>query len=355
MDTKERNSSIELLRILAIIGVIILHYNNSEMGSGFKYVTEGSINQLYLFFSESVFICAVDLFVMISAFYLSNTKKRRFIKIVELNIQVIAFRLAMYVASWVIKGEELSIKSMVVCFLPVNYFVILYSILYILSPYMNVLIEKISRHDLKKLITKLVLIFSVWTVLVDYLENLTGQAFNGLSTVGMYGSQYGYSIVNFILIYFIGAYIRKNGIKIKKNTAIVSVMVLICIIYSLSLIEHKLGLESVTTWNYNNPLIILLSAVILLLFMNWNYNNKVINELARGTFTCFLFHECLIDKVHVENFVNRPLIELIIHQICVAVGLYLLSYVVYKLYTICSKWFIKIITPLFNKVDISLD
>lgn len=49
MITKERNSSVELLRILAIIGVIILHYNNSMVGGGFEYVEEASINQLYFF------------------------------------------------------------------------------------------------------------------------------------------------------------------------------------------------------------------------------------------------------------------------------------------------------------------
>ena len=35
IDTKkERQSNIELLRILAIMGVIVLHYNNAEMGGG---------------------------------------------------------------------------------------------------------------------------------------------------------------------------------------------------------------------------------------------------------------------------------------------------------------------------------
>lgn len=355
MNMKERNSSIELLRIFAIIGVIILHYNNSAIGGGFKYVTEGSINQYYLFFSENVFICAVDLFIMISAFYLSGTKKRRFIKIVELNVQVIAFRLAVYVASGIISGNGLSIKSIVGCLLPINYFVILYSVLYILSPYINTLIEKLSRNDFKKLIITLVLIFSVWTFLVDFLENLAGHTFNGLSTVGMYGSQYGYSIVNFILVYFVGAYIKRNEIEIRKVKAIILMVALISVMYVLSIMEHKVGLSGITTWNYNNPLIILLSAVVLLLFMNWNFNSKVINELARGTFTCFLFHGNLITKVHIVDFVNRPLWELVIHQLCVAVGLYLLSYIVYKVYTICSAWFIKIITPLIDKVNISLE
>ena len=39
METKQRNSNIELLRIMSMIGVIILHYNNPGIGGaqpGFK-------------------------------------------------------------------------------------------------------------------------------------------------------------------------------------------------------------------------------------------------------------------------------------------------------------------------------
>ena len=34
---EQRNSSIELLRILAMCGVVLLHYNNASMGGGLQY------------------------------------------------------------------------------------------------------------------------------------------------------------------------------------------------------------------------------------------------------------------------------------------------------------------------------
>lgn len=37
---KNRNSSIELLRIIAENGVIILHLNNGNIGGGFSFVEE---------------------------------------------------------------------------------------------------------------------------------------------------------------------------------------------------------------------------------------------------------------------------------------------------------------------------
>lgn len=36
MVKQERQSNIELLRILAMLGVIILHYNNESIGGGYS-------------------------------------------------------------------------------------------------------------------------------------------------------------------------------------------------------------------------------------------------------------------------------------------------------------------------------
>lgn len=351
----ERNSSIELLRIIAIMGVVILHYNNSGMGGAFYYVTEGSVNQYYLFFSESFFIYAVNLFIVISASYLSATNKRKAIKVAELLIQVISFRLVGYILPTIIIGERLSLKLIIECLLPANYFVILYLVIYILSPYINILIDSLSYKDFKKLICLLIFIFSIWTIIVDFLENILEKSINGLSTVGMFGSQYGLSVVNFTLIYFIGAYIRKMELKLSSLKAIALIVLIVFMIYISSIVECKLELEEIVTWNYNNPLIILLAAIIYLLFSNYHYNNKIINELAKAAFTCYLVHGYFINKVFIEEVVNKSVFVLMLHQIGVAMGIYILSYIVYKIYILCSRWFIRLITPMFDKISNSLN
>lgn len=93
MKDNTRNSSIELLRIVSMIGVVILHYNG---GGAFRYVTEGSVNEYYLYATESVFICAVNVFIMISAYFLCTTYERKFIKVVELIMQVVVFNYIFY-------------------------------------------------------------------------------------------------------------------------------------------------------------------------------------------------------------------------------------------------------------------
>ena len=96
---KSRNSSIELLRIIAGIGVIILHYNNAYAGGGFKYVDNNSINQYWLFLSETISICAVDLFILISAYFLSMNNKRDICKVFSLILQFIIFQKQIHIFS----------------------------------------------------------------------------------------------------------------------------------------------------------------------------------------------------------------------------------------------------------------
>lgn len=92
-NSSSRASNIELLRIITMFGVIILHYNNESIGGAFKYVAPSSLNYYVLDFLESVFICAVDLFVLITGYYMINTQKRSIIKPLKLIIQVIVFKL----------------------------------------------------------------------------------------------------------------------------------------------------------------------------------------------------------------------------------------------------------------------
>ena len=284
----DRSSSFELLRIIAMMGVVILHYNGGD-GNGFKYVEDGSINQYFLYLSESIFICAVDLFIMISAFFLSMTEKRKLTKIVELFIQVIVFKEVFYFANVLMGNNILSVKFFLRNLLPANYFVVLYTALYLISPYVNILIKKLSKQNFRKMMVTLILLFSVWTILVDIVENIYGSSINGLSTIGIGGSQSGYSIINFILIYVVGAYIRINEIHIEQKKALTGIALSILTIYMLSILEHIVGLNSTTTWNYNNPVIIFLAAYIILYIWTIEIHSKIINELAKGLLLVFYF------------------------------------------------------------------
>ena len=168
-------------------------------------------------------------------------------------------------------------------------------------------------------------------------------------------SQYGYTIINFVLVYFVGAYLRVNKITLSKKKAGMWIIRCLAFLYAFSMMEHVLHLQYTATWYYNNPIIILMSAYILLFFMDIHFESKIINELDKAAFTCFLFHEFLLRHIRIEQFVNRGILVLIVHQLGSALIIYLISYIVYKIYHLCSHWFFKLIEPYINKINISVE
>lgn len=76
--------------------LLFLHYNLRGTVDGFTFVAAGSFNQVVLYFFESTFVCAVDLFILISGYFLSGTQKRNLVKPFELIVQTILFALSVY-------------------------------------------------------------------------------------------------------------------------------------------------------------------------------------------------------------------------------------------------------------------
>lgn len=346
-----RNSSIELLRIIMMMGVIILHYNNSNLGGGYRYVKEGSLNNYYLFFLNNLFVYAVDIFIMISGYFLCKTENRKSIRIVELIIQVIVFNYIAYIVGCLNGEIHMSMRGIVGCMFPVNYYVILYAVVYLLSPYINILIQSLGKDKFRKFVLLNFFIFSGYTILVDYAEKISGIKLNGLSSVGLYGSSAGYTIVNFFLCYIIGAYIRSIIITMNEKKVFVTMIVMIVLMNMITILEYKSGLGYGTAWNYNNPIVIINSACVLTLFFKMKIHNVVINELAKGAYTCFLFHGIVLKFYNIEKCINSMLVVLILHQLFTIITIYLMSYILYKIYNWIISPLIKCMDSLCRKID----
>ena len=341
LKTKTRESGIELLRILTMCGVVMLHYND---GKAFVFV-ENTINKNVLFFLESMTICAVDLFVLISGYFLSATQKRNFIKPLELVFQVIVFREITYILDCIINEWSVSIKAIILNFLPQNYFVILYCALYLISPYLNVVFTKLNKKQWNYFLVLSLVIFSIWNIMVDLMEEILGRELLGISTISMWGSQQGFNIVNFALMYIIGGYIRYCEIPKKLASKRILAMfwvtdVIVIFLWAL-LTENFTRLELRSAWVYHNPLVILSSVLLFLIFKQFTFSNKGINELAKGSFTCFLVHGFILGMIGIETAAKSSVLRMLIHIIVVIPCIYLISWIVYKLYSVATSWIFK--------------
>ena len=318
----EKNSSIELLRIFAMLGIITLHFNAPGSYGAMYYVNKESLNNLYMHFTESLSICGVDLFVMISGYFLVNRTNQKISKVILLITQVVAFRLIYFIVGLAC-GSPFSIKEMAICFLPVNYYVVLYSTLYIISPYINNAIRCLNKRSFKKMCLLAFFLFSVWTTFVDIMVHFGD--FNSLSTIGIEGSQGGYTIVNFVLCYILGAYISIGSINISSTLRMLILLSSVFIVFFLSFFANLM-------WNYNNPFVICIAFMLLTIFKDIRINSHRINEFASGVFTCYLVQGAFLNVLDFQWIAGLDLPMLILYQTSVMLVIYCVSYIISKLY-----------------------
>lgn len=337
MEQKMRCSNVELLRIISMLGVIILHYNNGDIGGGFVYAT--SVNKYILEFIEGVCICAVNVYILISGYFLCQKKERSWKKPMKLIYYVVLYNLVMCIAKIILGDHSLTMKEILQNLLPAHYFVILYGACYMVSPMINAWIKKQGADDAKKFLYLCMVLFSVWPTAVDTLQHVAGREWPGLSTIGLSGSQAGYSIVNFMLVYAIGAYMGIFGQEAlwgKQIGRMKLAIVFLCLaVIQLVWVEgfRLLGINGCSAWDYCNPIVILEATVLLSLAVSQKeFYSKRINRFAKAAFTAYLLHALFLPFAKIPVFVQKNPFVMLLHMLCVAVGIYLICYVVHVVY-----------------------
>lgn len=95
---RSRNSSVELLRILAACMIVVLHYNGRAMNA-----TSG-ISTDILALLESFCVCGVNLFIMISGYFLCKTQKRTWGKPAYLLLILSVIFITAYISKGYVTG-----------------------------------------------------------------------------------------------------------------------------------------------------------------------------------------------------------------------------------------------------------
>lgn len=343
-----RDSNIELLRILTMIGVIVLHYNNSSIGGALKYVRHDGVNYFILMILESIFICAVDLFILISGYFLINTQKRSIIKPLKLIVQVIVFKFSFFIFAVLIGESSFSFSKLITVMIPNNYFVILYCAVYFLSPYVNIVMKALNKKRLKRMVITVFIIFSVYAILTDLLSDISGRDVFGLSSIGMYGSHNGYTFVNFMMMYIIGAYLRLNEDKLKsyRNIKLITIfggLVIIDVIWACGF--EWLEINTQTAFSYLNPVVVFMAVIGFMIFKNIHIGNiLLINNLAKGSFTVFLVHSYFLTRINIKGHVNTNVFLMLVHIFLCIVCIYLICWVIYFIYE-------KFTSPLYKLIE----
>lgn len=348
MQKKERKSNIELLRILSAIGVIILHINNPK---GINYaMTEsmwGGVNTMTLNALEFLADPAVNIFILITGFFMCKSMNFSIKKPVSLLLQLLILKGFVSVAFVLIAHKPLSLEMIITTVFPQKYFVVLYIGLVFIAPYINRLLEILTKRETERLLLVMLLFFSIWPFILDVIKELASFNLDSSNTIGHYGSQGGQTIISFILIYMIGAYLRlydvlNKIVSIKKP--LLFLLLVFLVQYPMICWEsiERITLDERTFLAYHNPFVILEAVVIFVLFSKLNIQSKLINSLASSAFTCYIASGYFKGVLFSYSFLRQPIYIMLGYLFLYCIVVYLLSWCYFYVYN-------KIVTPMVDR------
>ena len=259
MKMSKRDSNFELLRIIAMLFIVVFHISTHAQGRELpthKYIcaiTTGGVN----------------LFILISGYFGIKLKWKSLLNIIG---QLIFFYIVTLFLIYYFFDYNVGLTDIARTFLPLSssnwWFVRCYLMLMLISPAINIVLEKSTNKQLLFLMC-----------VVTYLSCISGFAFK--NTV----NHNGFNLFNFTFIYMLGGVIRKYDIPNKIKSIH---LVAICVIATFFVfIYHCFNAKAV----YNNPALIIQVVALFCLIAKIHFKSTIVNSLATCMFPVYLLQD----------------------------------------------------------------
>ena len=311
-NTKERNSNIELLRIVCMMGVVALHYVHKDMGGVEAYMAYPNFNWFFVNAVRSIAIPLVNVFVIITGYFMVHSAKWSIRKALNLILIIMFYGLILYLIDVVFKQKEFSVLGLVKNIFPFMFggvwFARTYIILILIAPFMNKLLLSISMKHYRILIVVQLLLFSAW-----YSTGLKSPITDD-----------GYGILHFITLYILGGYMGRflNECGILKKISVFGAFGLYCVFGLItafvSLFINPFGYAFITN---------VIAAVMLFLAVAKLKPRSIkwINVLSSKAFDVYFVHRRLFGVLGISKLIGS--IWMIPHILLVVVVCYLAGFV----------------------------
>lgn len=246
MEHNKRQLNIELMRIFAMLLILVWHIRG-------HYIPEAGVPQDTTEVTALTYFCLfitfhVNLFVLITGFFGIRDRKKSLIKTIEMCIfYAVVLNILSYLTGNGFNWQEI--------LMPISHspwwFMQVYLILILIAPIFEKYISNITNTEFYVLVT-IFLFLDVYLSFFWHADNLYG---------------HGYDILNFITVYILGAWIRRDiGFihHIRKN-----LLLLLLIFIACCIIRYKVQPITTVKWtDYNSPLNIAMAVTVFCLFLN---------------------------------------------------------------------------------------
>ena len=293
--TKQRNSSIELLKIVGIFLIVISHVVQTLYASN-DYVTMNgyildismattNIQQLILAIFRYSGVLGNSIFFLCSAWFLLETDKVDKKKILHMLMDVWIISITIFISVYFIGGEKVPLKLAVQQFLPTtfenNWYITCYLLFYPLHTFLNILIKKMEQQTLLK--TTIVMLGLY--VGVNFV--LPGKFFSS-------------NLVLWITLYFAIAYMKYYLVdlsdKFRFNILMFGIgcvghIGIVCLTNFIGLYGGMFS-HSLLRWNSNcNPFLLLTAVSLLNIARNVRFESKIVNYISGLSLLIYIIHE----------------------------------------------------------------
>lgn len=276
----ERQSGIELLRLVTMLLVLFIHGYGVALGNPSKADFQLSpVSAGVRVLLESLSFVCVNVFVLISGWFGIRPKLKSFAGFL---FQCLFFSIVVSVVAPLLGvGSPLSVKDLGNMFFFGKYyywFVKCYLCLYILSPVLNAFVESANK--------KVFLMVLAGLFIMQTLYGWTG-------TMPDYDR--GYSVISFVGLYLLARYIRLYGgsiFRLDKWLDLAIYLGLSLAIAAIYIVSVNMGLERIAShlFVFINPLAVASSVFFLLFFSKMDFKSRTVNYLSVSAFAVYLFH-----------------------------------------------------------------
>ena len=349
-----RNSNIELLRIVSMLMVVVLHFNNNGANTGIVNMPEVLTERLtWGFLVESLCLVAVNCFVLISGYFSIKLKVRSLLKFYLQCFIIGLFSYLFYIglsggfSTWQSAEGLFTMKILIERLLAFTHngwwFVVSYVGLMLLSPLLNSAVDNMNR---KRFLHSLML-FSIVILYLGWYQKVEV-------------TNYGNSLISFIWIYLIGRYIGEHvqieSIRNYRWLWLAGYLLAALGLFGLIMLRYHFEMEMHYPLDYNNPFVVIAAIMLLLFFLSFSFRSKVINGIASSVFaayliqeSCYFGHEWLYPQMR-EMFVHVSDGWRILALLGISIVFMLLCVLVDKILGILSQW----ILTRYDRLSITL-
>lgn len=280
----QRNYGIDLLRLLSMFFILILH----SLGKGglLYNVYPNTSQYIIVWLLEIISLCAVNIFALISGYvsYSDKEKEYHYQNYFNLWFEVVFYGLLMAIIYNIIApGVVQKIDYYYILFPVTNklyWYFTAYTGLFFLIPFLNKLIRSLDQKSSIKLFITLIILFSIF----DHFTNV-------------FGLSNGYSLLWLIILYILGAIIKKCNIgKDLKWYHIISGILLLYLISYFSkiyLFNNPNSANFNTLISYTSPTMLGVSILYIIGFSKIKFNilmQKIIKFAAPSAFAIYLLN-----------------------------------------------------------------